>query len=123
VYLDKNTSHLPGATALTSGVFLRNALQSPSASFPTPSQTVNSSTSTTVQLNGSFSSDPNGQALNYQWYNALNCPSANAISGATSQQYNAGPYDPNTTPTQAFSLQVTDTAGLTNCASQTVTIQ
>ena len=123
LYVDRNTGNLPGTTALTSGIYLRNALQAPTANF-TNSQQVNSSTSTTVQLNGSFSTDPNGQALSYQWYNALNCPSANAVSGATSQQYSpTGTFNPNTTPTQPFSLQVTDTAGLTNCTSQTVTIQ
>lgn len=111
---------LPGPSWLTSSVYLRNDLQAPTASI-TPSQQVLSPSNTAVTLNGTASSDPQGQVLSYQWYNALNCPSANAISGATSQTYN-NDYNPNSTPSQDFSLLVTDSAGLTNCKSLTVNI-
>lgn len=122
MYVDKNPGHSqPGPTELTSGIYLRNDLQAPTAIF-TPSEQTISPTSTDVQLNATGSSDPQGQALSYQWYSALGCSSAAAISNATSQTYNAD-YNPSTTPTQPFSVQVTDSAGLTGCSSQTVAIQ
>ena len=43
MYVDKNPGKLPGPTELTSGIYLRNNLQAPTAAF-TPSQTVISST-------------------------------------------------------------------------------
>ena len=114
LYVDRNPGHLPGPTVLTSGIYLRNELSSPVASF-TPTVTGHD-----VQLNGSASSDPNGQALTYQWYSGTGCSSGNAIAGATTQQYDAGSW---ATGNQAFSLKVTNTGGLTSCATQTVTIQ
>jgi hypothetical protein len=80
-------------------------------------------------LNGSASTDPNGQSLSYQWYanaGSTGCassttgPSSGALSGGTTENYQAGTYAANTTET--FALVVTDTQGLTNCNSQTVTI-
>jgi type II secretory pathway pseudopilin PulG len=120
LYADKNPSHLPGATQLTSGIYMRNALQAPIATF-TPTKTANQS-GTDIYLNGSASSDPNGQALSYQWYSSGPCPSSGvptgAISGATTQEYDAGTYS---SGSRTFSLVITTTAGLTSCASQVVT--
>jgi prepilin-type N-terminal cleavage/methylation domain-containing protein len=115
LYVDRNPGHPPGPTMLTSGIYLRNELSSPVGSF---SPTV---VGHDVQLNASASSDPNGQALTYQWYSAKDCPSGNAIAGATTQQYDAGSNWPS--GTQWFSLMVTNSGGLTNCANQQVTIQ
>jgi hypothetical protein len=79
-------------------------------------------------LNGSPSSDPNGQVLSYQWYKGVSCPtppssapSSGAISGATTQVYDAGQF-PASPPPQTFALAVTNSGGLTNCTSQSVTI-
>jgi type II secretory pathway pseudopilin PulG len=120
--VDRNPAHLPGPTDLTSGVYLRNELAPPTAQF---SVTKTSETQgTDIYLNGSTSTDPNGQTLSYQWYQGVTCgpasspPSSGAISGATSQQYDAGTY----TSSQTFALVVTDTGGVTNCESTTVTV-
>lgn len=125
LYVDQNPGHLPGPTELTSGIYLRNELASPSAEFtalPTPSGQV-----ADIQLNASLSSDPNGQVLSYQWYAGVSCPTppssapaSGAISGATTQVYDAGQFPAGTK--QTFALAVTNTGGLTNCTSQQVTI-
>lgn len=125
LYVDKNPGHQPGATELTSGIYLRNELASPTATF-TALTTANQQ-GADVQLNGSLSSDPNGQVLSYQWYEGVSCPtpassapSSGAISGATSQQYDAGQFPAGTS--QRFALAVTNSGGLTDCSSQLVAI-
>jgi len=107
VYTDLNPGHLPGPTPqLTSGIYLRNELAYPISLF-TPTANPGAHT---VTLDGSASTDPNGQALTYQWYNNSAC-SGTVL--ATTEQYTAGPYPyPGTQP---FSLLVTNTGGLTNC--------
>ena len=117
LYVNRNPGHLPGPAQLTSGIYLRNGLAPPVADFiPTLITTTHS-----VQLNGSPASDPQGQALSYQWYLGQGCLASGAISGATATQYTAGPFTPGTS--QYFSLQVTNTGGLTGCTSQSVAIQ
>lgn len=125
LYVDKNPGRQPGATELTSGIYLRNELASPTARFtalPTANQQ-----GADVQLNGSLSSDPNGQVLSYQWYEGVSCPtppssapSSGAIPGATTQQYDAGEFAAGAEP--KFALAVTNSGGLTDCSSQEVTI-
>lgn len=124
LWVDKNPGHRPGATDLVSGIYLRNELSPPTASFvaiPTTNQQ-----GADVQLNGSLSSDPNGQVLSYQWYEGVSCPTpssapaSGAISGATTQVYDAGQFTAGLQPT--FALAVTNTGGLTSCNSQQVTI-
>ena len=125
MYVDKNPGHQPGATRLTSGIYLRNELASPTANFtavPTPNQQ-----GADVLVNASASSDPNGQVLSYQWYKGVSCPtppssapSSGAISGATTQVYDAGQFPSGARPVVA--LAVTNSGGLTNCTSQQVAI-
>jgi prepilin-type N-terminal cleavage/methylation domain-containing protein len=126
LYVDKNPGHQPGPTELTTGVYLRNELAAPTAKF-TPILTANQQ-GADVMLNGSPSSDPNGQVLSYQWYKGVSCPTppsspptSGAISGATTQVYDAGQF-PASPPQQTFALAVTNSGGLTNCTSQSVTI-
>jgi prepilin-type N-terminal cleavage/methylation domain-containing protein len=124
LYVDKNPGHRPGPIELISGIYLRNELAPPTANFvalPTTNQQ-----GADVQLNGSPSSDPNGQVLSYQWYEGVSCPtppssapSSGAISGATTQVYDAGQFPAGS---QLFALAVTNTGGLTNCNSQRVEI-
>jgi prepilin-type N-terminal cleavage/methylation domain-containing protein len=54
----------PAEVSVVSGVYLRNQNQAPVASFPTPTPT----TSRTVVLNGSGSTDFEGRTLNYYWF-------------------------------------------------------
>jgi prepilin-type N-terminal cleavage/methylation domain-containing protein len=115
LYVDPNPVAYPGETDITSAIYLRNGLVPPVANF------VVSEPNGHMQLNASAAYDPNGQALSYQWYQGGTCPTpTGAISGATTQFYDAGT---NFTHGQSytFTLVVTDTAGLSNCASQTVT--
>ena len=90
LYVDRNPGHLPGATQLTSGIYLRNEPAAPVADF-TPTLITVTPRTRNVQLNGSAASDPQGQALSYQWYSGAACPTSGLISGATTQQYTAGP--------------------------------
>ena len=120
--VDRNPGHLPGPIDLTSGVYLRNELAPPTASFT--SHKTAETQGTDIYLNGSASSDPNGQTLTYQWYSGVTCPasggapSSGAISGATSQQFDAGTF----TSSQTFALAVTNSGGLSNCTSSQVTV-
>jgi hypothetical protein len=102
-------------TEMKSGIFLRNSFAAPIASFIVDQTTAN------VALNASGSSDPNGQALTFQW--SLN---GSVVSTATGQQWVAGPKDSTAFPkgsSQTFALTVTSTGGLSATTSQTVTIQ
>jgi len=123
MWVDKNPGHLPGDTELTSGIYLRNELGPPQANFTVSYTQISGGAD--VQLDGSTSTDPNGQVLSYVWYNGVTCPSSGgaptsgAISGATTQEYDAGDFPAGN---QTFALVVTNTGGLSNCASQSVTV-
>jgi type II secretory pathway pseudopilin PulG len=107
----KPASAHPGETELKDGVLLRNSLGPPVARF-----TVTVVGNHQVLLNGSASSDPNGQPLIYQWY-----MDGAALSGGTSQQYESGEIKP--TGSHTFKLKVTDTAGLSaESAEQAATV-
>jgi prepilin-type N-terminal cleavage/methylation domain-containing protein len=110
LFLNPRPGSAPGETELKSAIYLRNSNAPPTSSF-TISQ-VNGH----VLLNGSQSADPNGQALTYQW--SLD---GSSISGATTQQYDAGSL--NSGSNHTFALTVTDTDGLTATSQQAVTIQ
>lgn len=109
MFIDLNPGKQPGPTELKSGVYLRNSLAPPVAAF------TYSQGNQKVVLDASGSRDPNGQALSYQW-----AVDGTAIAGATTQQYTAGPL---TTGSHAFTLTVTNTGGLSDITSQTVTVQ
>jgi hypothetical protein len=92
-------------TDLVGGVDLRNSLASPTSSFTC------SKAAAVVTCDGSSSSDPNGQALSYNWYSGSSC---SGTPVAVTQTYTPG----NLSGSYTFALLVTDTAGLNNCVSQ-----
>jgi hypothetical protein len=62
LYLDLDTGHTPDETVLSSGVYLRNQNQQPTARL-TPTKSAQG-----IILNGSNSTDPEGEPLTYCWY-------------------------------------------------------
>jgi type II secretory pathway component PulJ len=114
LFLNQNPNNPPGETNLQSGIYLRNSFAAPIARF-TVTQPGGQ-----IALDATASSDPNGQALSYQW-----SVDGHQVFGATGQQWVAG-----TAGTTAFAhgsvhtftLTVTSTAGFTATATQTVTI-
>jgi type II secretory pathway component PulJ len=115
LFLDPNPGKPPGETELKTGIYLRNDFASPLANF------YFTQPNGQITLNASASTDPNGQALSYQWaVNGVTQP------GATSEVWVAGsagsaqyPHQTNVT----FTLTVTSTGGLSTTTSQTVKIQ
>ena len=65
LWVDVDMKAKPAETSLQSSVFLRNQNRKPVAVFTTP--VVNGGT---IVLNGSQSSDPEGKALEYFWYDS-----------------------------------------------------
>jgi type II secretory pathway pseudopilin PulG len=100
IYLDVNPGQRPGETQLTSSIDLRNENRPPAASF-----TATELGTYKVQLNASQSTDPDGLALKYTWFNnSTRIPS-------TSPETEVGPFTPGST--QTFTLEVTTPSGLT----------
>jgi len=64
LYVDTDTTQLPPETMLSSGVFLRNQNRRPTASFTADGTTVPGK----IILNGADSSDPEGDPLQYVWF-------------------------------------------------------
>lgn len=68
VMLDDNLARDPAEVRVSSGVFLRNQNEKPTALFTAKP----SSTSRSVLLNASDSSDPEGRTLRYYWFRTAN---------------------------------------------------
>lgn len=136
VITDLNPGHLPGPSPqLTSGVFLRNENSPPVIPAITVTWSGTGTGPRDIQLNGTQAYDPNGQSLLYQWYantGTTACasttapPASGQLSSGTTENYDAGTSANGTSfaagAQWTFSLLVTDTQGLTQCAYQTVTI-
>ena len=110
IFLAESPGQTPPESELTGGVALRNGNEPPVASFTATQANGH------VLLNASTSTDPNGQALTYQW--SLD---SSAISGATAQQYDLAGLASRSTHT--ITLTVGDSGGLTTSATQTVVMQ
>ena len=92
----------PKATELSSGVFLRNQNRAPAASFTATAG------ATEIVLNGSASSDPEGDPLTYVWKNG-----STEIGRGVVLKWKPAK------GTYSISLQVLDPAGLTATAGPT----
>jgi type II secretory pathway component PulJ len=100
IYLDVNPGPQHRETQLTSSIDLRNENRAPAAAF-----TATELGKYKVALNASQSTDPDGLALTFKWWN--NGERLSSISPETV----VGPFEPGST--QTFTLEVTTPSGLT----------
>jgi prepilin-type N-terminal cleavage/methylation domain-containing protein len=116
LWVDVDPANKPIETSLQTSVFLRNQNRGPLASF-----TATAGAATAI-LNGSDSSDPEGKALEYYWYDAaqagnlcdplpVEVPQTGCVG--TGIVFN---YAPPVAGTRHLSLVVRDPAGLTDDA-------
>jgi prepilin-type N-terminal cleavage/methylation domain-containing protein len=110
IFLDPNPGKQPGEAQLTSTVYLRNENQPPAASF-----TAIELGAGTVQLNASQSTDPDGLALTYKWWD-----NGEQLS-ATSPETETKSLQPSSAHT--FKLEVTAPNGLASTATVTLVIK
>lgn len=97
LYVDVNPGHKPGETTLGTGVFLRNQNRAPTSAF-----TATATGNRHVLLNGSLSSDPEGQPLTYKWYDG-----STQVGAGITYDYQAP-----ATGSRTFTLKVFDPANL-----------
>jgi hypothetical protein len=106
VFVDDDPLHGPGETSLSTGVFLRNQNRRPTATF-----TAETAVPGSIVLNGSTSQDPEGEPLQYQWYDG-------GVYIGSGIRYD---YQVTSGSTHTLSLKVYDPAGLEGVSSgQTV---
>lgn len=110
IYINVDPGQLrPGESELTSAVDLRNENRLPVASF-----TAKEVGQSKVQLNASQSTDPDGLALTYKWWD--NSVAMSSTSSETEIESTKG-------TTQTFKLEVTTPSGLTATAEHSVKIE
>lgn len=102
LFVDSRPGSAPGESTLATGVFLRNQNRAPVAAF-----TATATGNRHVLLNGSPSSDPEGQPLTYAWYDGA----TQVASGITAD------YLAPATGNRSLTLRVSDPAGLQGDAS------
>jgi Tfp pilus assembly protein PilX len=115
LFFDAHATYGPKETELSSGVFLRNQNRPPTALFTaTPS-------GTSIVLNGSLSTDPEGERLKYQFYDK-SAGAAVAIPTCASVVCTWTPA-PRADHTYKIGLKVTDSGGIVaNAPDQQVTL-
>ena len=116
LFVDTDPGKGPAEQRITTGVNLRNQDQAPTASFMwTPAS------SGIVVLDGTASSDPDNDPLDYCWYDPVatgtvgNC-GAKSIGASPYFRYRAA------SGTHQITLTVTDPSGIPNSVTKTVTI-
>jgi len=110
IFIDLNPGHAPGETQLQSTIDLRNENQPPEASF-----TAVELGSGVVQLNASQSTDPDGLALTYKWWD-----NGEPLT-STSQETETKKLQPASVHT--FKLEVTTPGGLASTSTVTLAIR
>ena len=121
LYVDMDSARRPSETRLSTGVFLRNQNRPPTAGFTVTQTTAG------LMLNGSLSTDPDGDPLTYCWYDAnvtgVVPPQGSPCNPTNYIGENITFHDLVANGTQhVFTLQVRDQAGLLGVsAPQTVT--
>jgi type II secretory pathway pseudopilin PulG len=117
LFIDVDPTRPPAETRISSGVFLRNQNQAPTASF-----TISSGGPGRFLMNAATSSDPEGRTLGYFWYLGSNPSFTNALAtgacNASDGCIGAGVIEDYTlsasaTGNQLFTLLVRDPGGLT----------
>jgi type II secretory pathway pseudopilin PulG len=125
VFIDVDPNRAPSETRISTGVFLRNQNQAPSAGFTIAS---GGATSRHFVMNAANSTDPEGRTLAYFWFlgaspsftNAINSGACNTADGCiTSGILNDYTVPAGVTTSQTFTLLVKDPGGLTATASAT----
>lgn len=104
--VDTDTVRLPPPTTLSTGVFLRNQNRRPTASF------IATKISGGLVLNGSASTDPEGDALIYTWFDGNNQVGSGITCTYTGLAVNSA---------HQIRLEVTDPADLLATVTQSVT--
>jgi type II secretory pathway pseudopilin PulG len=107
LFVDLDVTKQPLESRLSSGVFLRNQNRRPSAIFDTPGKT-----STGLILNGSESTDPEGEPLTYVWYDGSTKIGDGivfnyTVAKGTTHNISLKVYDPGGLEGVAASVQVT----------------
>ena len=109
MFVDANGSRPPGETQLSTSVSLRNVNQPPAAAF------TDAEVNGHALLNASPSTDPEGGSLAYAWY----------VDGSATASSNDVRLDQGgllNGSTHTFTLTVTDTGGLTDTVTRTITM-
>jgi prepilin-type N-terminal cleavage/methylation domain-containing protein len=122
LFIDSNPGFAPAERRVSTGVYLRNQNQPPTASFTSANQPAFKHT---VILNGSASADPEGRTLHYYW-----CEGSTATCSTTSSYYiGTGvtltytfPSTDTSGSTPTITLTVVDPGGLSTTVSQQVTV-
>jgi prepilin-type N-terminal cleavage/methylation domain-containing protein len=137
VVTDLNPGHLPGPSPqLTSGVYLRNANANPVIPDFNVTSTGTGGSTRNITLDGTQAYDPNGQAMQFQWYatnsstsgacaSTIAAPSSGSLSNGAAQTFSGTAANGTTFTagsTWTFALFVIDTQGLAACKSKVVTI-
>jgi type II secretory pathway pseudopilin PulG len=116
LFIDTDPGKGPAEQQITTGVNLRNQDQAPTASF-----TWTPASSGIVVLDGTGSSDPDNDPLDYCWYDPVatgtvgNC-GAKSIGASPYFRYRAA------SGSHQITLTVTDPSGIPNSVTKTVTI-
>ena len=108
LWVDVDPALRPGEVALRGGVLLRNRNRAPTAAFTVTRTARDSGGSYHVLLNGSGSTDPDGDALAYEWRDG-----ATLIPSAAAWLDHATPAG-----THRFTLTVRDPSGLAHSAPE-----